>query len=230
MTDSATAAADTTTAVADVPVAKPDHVVVINGRDHMYDAKGHLVPVELIETVELLEDETVRKIVRFAKDLQAQLRRFKDHTQDDIAGLRAVVAQEHNVSMGGAKGNLTLHAYDRLSKVSLKIADLTFFDDSLQLAKAKVTECIRQWSGGAQAELVALAEAAFRVDQEGRVNRNDLLFLTRLRVENNPLWDEAMELIRKAERPLGSKEYVHIHVRDTIKDKWTHVAIDLAAV
>lgn len=208
------------------PTAPP--VEIVNGKAHMTDVKGRLVPVELIKPVDLLMDETVRKVAFFAQELSAQVARFKQHTLDDIAGFKALLAQEHNTEIGGAKGNITLTSFDGLVKVSVKIADLTMFGPELQNAKAKVTECIRTWAEGAAPELVALVESAFQVDQEGRVNRSDLLYLLRLDIDH-PTWVEGMDLIRKAERPMGTKEYVQVHVRPHTGAKWEHVTIDVAA-
>jgi hypothetical protein len=201
---------------------------IINGKKHLTDPKGRLVPIDLVKPVDLLMDETVRKVAHFAQTLSAQVARFKQHTLDDIAGFKALLAQEHGTTIGGGKGNITLTSFDGLVKVSVKIADLTIFGPELQDAKAKVTECIRTWAEGAAPELIALVESAFQVDQEGRVNRSDLLYLLRLNIDH-PTWLEGMDLIRKAERPMGTKEYVQVHVRPHTGAKWEHVTIDVAA-
>lgn len=202
--------------------------ILVNGKPHLTDPKGRLVNVDHIKPVDLLIDEEVRRIVAFAQALSAQVRRFKQHTLDDISGVKGLVAQEFDTSLGGEKGNLSLTTFDGLMKVSLKIADLSKWGPELQAAKALVTECIRNWQGGADPKLVALVENAFQVDQEGQVNRSNLLYLLRLNIEDEK-WVRAMDAIRDAERPAGTKEYVQIHVRDQIGAPWRHVTIDLAA-
>lgn len=202
--------------------------VMVGDVPHLKDPKGRLVPLGHVRPLDLLMDEEVRKIVAYAMALSAQVARFKNHTLDDISGFKALVAQEFNTVLGGEKGNITLTSFDGLMKVSLKIADVTHFGPELQAAKAKVTECIRNWQGGADPRLVALVENAFQVDQEGQVNRSNLLYLLRLDFDD-PVWLDAMEAIRQAERPSGTKEYVQIHVRPEPGAKWQHVTIDLAA-
>lgn len=209
-------------------VAPPRHVVVLGGDKYMRDPKGRLVPVETIEAFDLLMDETVRKIARFAEELRDQIARYKQHTLNDVLGLKEILAQEHNVTIGGEKGNITLTTFDGLMKVTLKIADVTVFGPELQAAKAKVSECLRGWSEGATPELRAVVENAFAVDQEGKINRANLLYLLRLNIDN-ATWKEGMALIRQAERPMGTKEYVQVHVRKSVGDRWEHVAIDVAA-
>jgi hypothetical protein len=219
--------ADSAEAVADQVAAHPG-AELVGGQPYMRDVKGRLVPIAVVSPIDLLMDEVVRKIRHYAEDLSAQVGRYKQHTLDDVLGFKALLAQEHNTKVGGEKGNITLTSYDGLTKVSVKIADLTFFGPELQNAKAKVTECLRSWSEGARPELIAVVENAFQVDQEGRVNRSDLLYLLRLTIDD-PMWNEAMDLIRQAERPMGTKEYVQVHRRASPAAKWEHVAIDVAA-
>lgn len=202
--------------------------VLVHGKPHLTDPKGRLVNVDNIKPLDLLIDEEVRRIVRFAGALSAQVARFKQHTLDDISGVKALVAQEFNATLGGEKGNLSLTTFDGLMKVSLKIADVVQYGPELQAAKAKVTECIRNWQGGADPKLVALVENAFQVDQEGQVNRSNLLYLLRLNFDD-PTWLEGMKAIRESERPSGTKEYVQIHVRPEPGAKWQHITIDLAS-
>lgn len=206
----------------------PAHAEIVGGCEYWRNAKGHLVPVETIAVTDQLMDEVVRKIVRYTLALQAQISRYKGHTLDDILGIREVFAQEYNVTLGGPKGNTTFTQFDGLAKVSVKIADVTVWGPELELAKAKVDQCLREWTEGAMPELRAFVEAAFQVDKAGQINRANLLYLLRLKIDN-PTWNEGMDLIRTAERPMGSKEYVQVHLRDELGGSWRHVAIDLAA-
>ncbi|VEJ44884.1 DUF3164 family protein [Bartonella vinsonii] len=46
--------------------------IELEGTHYMKDSKGALVPVSLIRPADLLEDETVCKIMGFAKELSAR--------------------------------------------------------------------------------------------------------------------------------------------------------------
>src|SRR3546814_7132056 len=81
----------------------PRNTIEIGGKQYMADAKANLVPVEAIKPADLLMDETVHKITGFARDLSAQIARFKGHTFEDVNGLQALIAQVYGVTVGGRK-------------------------------------------------------------------------------------------------------------------------------
>ncbi|QND45328.1 DUF3164 family protein (plasmid) [Rhizobium lusitanum] len=202
-------------------------VVTFNGKDYMPDAKGNLVPVETIKPAHKLEDETVRKIIAFAEDLSAQIARFRGHTMTDLGVFDALLAQEYNAKIGGAKGNRTYQTFDGLMKVQVQIADFVDFSSELQIAKKLLDECLIEWAADSRPEIRAVITKAFNTDKEGQVNRSEIFMLLRLDIED-PRWQEAMRAIRDAMRVTGSKEYVRFYKRASVSDGWQAVTIDLA--
>lgn len=207
---------------------KPDTgVVLVNGREYMPDAKGNLVPVEMIKPVDKLEDEVVRKIVGYAVSLSDQIARFRAHTMDDLGGFDALLAQEYNLSKGGAKGNRTYQTFDGLMQVKVAIGDFVDFGPQLQIAKKLLDECLIEWSADSSPEIRAIITRAFNTDKEGQVNRSEIYMLLRMPIDD-PRWLNAMNAIRDAMRITGSKEYVRVYRRSKITDQFQAVTIDLA--
>ena len=202
-------------------------VVTANGKDYMPDAKGNLVPVEAIKPAHKLEDETVRKIIAFAEELSAQICRFRGHTMTDLGEFDALLAQEYNAKIGGAKGNRTYQTFDGLLKVQVQISDFIDFGSELQIAKKLLDECLIEWAADSRPEIRAVITKAFNTEKEGQVNRSEIFMLLRLDIED-PRWQEAMRAIRDAMRVTGSKEYVRFYKRAAITDRWEAVTIDLA--
>ncbi|MGB3320477.1 MAG: DUF3164 family protein [Sphingopyxis granuli] len=217
---------DATTTVA--PAASPA-VVEVAGKRYMHDAKANLVPVETIRPADMLMDETVRKITGFARDLSAQIARFKGHTFEDVNGLQALIAQEYGASIGGKKGNITLSTFDGCQKVQVQVADLMEFGPELQIAKALIDECLSEWSADSRVELRALVNRVFAVDKEGQINRAELFMLLRVEIED-ARWQKAMAAIRDSIRVIGSRTYVRFYERDAPDAPWRAISIDLAAV
>lgn len=210
----------------DIP-ATDDGVIDIAGKPYMTDAKGAFVPLETIKPAHKLEDEVVRRIMRFADELSAQIGRFRGHTMTDLGELDALLAQEHGLTKGGPKGNRTYQTFDGLMKVTVQVADYVDFGPQLQIAKRLLDECLTEWSADSRPEIRAVITRAFNTDKEGQVNRSEIFMLLRLDIED-PRWQEAMRAIREAMRVTGSKEYVRFYRRARVTDRWDAVTIDLA--
>lgn len=202
-------------------------IVTIDGDDYMRDAKGALVPTDLIKPQHLLEDETVRKVMAFALDLSAQIARFKAHTFADLNAFQGLLEDQYGARAGGKKGNVTFQSYDGTMKVQVQIADQVSFGPELQQAKTLVDECLVEWGAESRPELRALVNRVFNVDKEGEINKAELFSLLRMEIED-PRWVSAMDAIRDAIRVTGTKEYVRFYRRPTSRDAWQPVTIDLA--
>lgn len=206
---------------------RTDGVLVINGKEYMPNAKGALVPVELVKPMDKLRDEAVRKVMTYALDISAQIARFRAHCMDDLAGLDALLEQEYGAKPGGTKGNRTYQTLDGLMKVQVAINDFETAGPELQVAKALVVECMNDWTSDARAEVRALITRAFDTDKEGKVNLKEIKKLKTLAIED-PRWMEAMRAIDDAINVVYSKQYVRFHVRKSVQDDWTAVTVDIA--
>jgi len=206
----------------------PAGVVTIDGKSYMRDAKGALMPVELIKAQHKLEDETVRMIIGHARALSAQISRFRGHTMTDLGEFDALLDQEYGGRpRPGVKGNRTYQSYDGLQKVQVQVADSIDFGPELQIAKGLIDECLTEWTDEARAEIRAVVTRAFNTDKEGRINRSDIYMLLRLDI-GDERWRRAQDAIRDAMRVVGSKEYVRFYERDRPTDAWRAITIDLA--
>ena len=213
----------------DAPAApdQDDGITVVAGKRYMADAKGNLVPVELIKGQDQLEDQTVRKIVAYAKALSDQIGRFRGHTMTDLGEFDALLDEQYGAKKGGRKGNRTYQTIDGLMKVQVQVADFVDFGPQLQTAKALVDECLNEWAADSRPEIRAIVTRAFNTDKEGQINRSDIFMLLRLEIKDRR-WQQAMEAIRDAMRVIGSKEYVRFYQRQSAEARWEPVTIDLA--
>lgn len=211
----------------DAPVPAVDGTVTIAGKKFMPDARGHYVPIEAVKPQHKLEDEMVRKVIGFARDLSAQIGRFKGHTYEDLGEMDALLAQEYQVKRGGRKGNRTYQTHDGLMKVQVQVADLLDFGPELQQAKSLIDECLVEWTDEGRAEIKAIVLRAFNVDREGQINRSELFSLLRLDIVDER-WKRAMQAIRDGIRVTGSKLYYRFYERPDVTARWQTISIDLA--
>ncbi|MFP3944392.1 MAG: DUF3164 family protein [Alphaproteobacteria bacterium] len=196
---------------------------------YMEDAKGRLVPVDQIKPADQLMDDTVRKILGYADELNAQIKRFKAHTFDDVHTCIDLLAEQYGAKRGGAKGNITLTSFDGRAKVEVKVQDHIEFGPELQAAKTLIDECIAEWSSDSRSEIRALVNHAFNVDKPGQVNRAALFQLRRIEIDDDR-WRQAVQAINDSIRITGTKAYIRFARRSSPRERWKHVAIDLAAV
>lgn len=211
------------------PAQIPDGKVDVNGETWMLDGEGGMKPIAAIKPQELLEDETVRKVLGFWVAASDQVSRLKAHVIDDIDAFEAVLNQEYNAKIGGRKGNKTLFSIDRLFKVEVRINEMLDFGPELQVAKRLIDECLNEWAEKAPAQLRAIVTNAFHTKQEGKVNRAEIVKLTRLPNEaGDERWARAMDAIRDAQRVVGSKTYIRCARREAFDAPWQYVTIDMA--
>ncbi|MEP0406294.1 DUF3164 family protein [Roseibium sp.] len=213
--------------------AKADEAVInkgvqeINGVSYMVDAKGSLTPLEVVNPKHKLEDETVRKVTHYARQLSSQIARFKGHTFTDLGEFDALLEQEYGASRGGKRGNRTYQSFDGCLKVSVQVADFVDFGPELQVAKTLIDECLNEWAADSGPEIRAVVTRAFNTDKAGQINRSEIFMLLRLNIED-PRWKKAMDAIRDAMRVTGSKTYIRFYERDTPDGAWRAITIDLA--
>lgn len=209
------------------PADIPSGRTFVGDMEYMTDAKGGLVPVNLIKPQHLLEDEMVRKVMGYSIALSEQVSRFKEHTFDDLGAFEAILLQEYGSTVGGAKGNKTLTSFDGLFKITVQVADNIVFGSELQIAKGLIDECLNEWAAGARDEIRAIVTRAFNTDKAGQINRSEIFMLLRLDI-SDPRWQQAMRAIRDAMRVEGSKTYIRCHRRPSCDASWQAVTIDLA--
>jgi hypothetical protein len=193
------------------------------------DAKGCLIPESLIKPIDLARDQLVRELAAKAQALSQSIGAFKTTSISDIDAFVQLSAEQYNVKVGGAKGNLTLYAFDGQFKIIVAQAERMQFDERLQAAKELIDECITDWSQGSRDEIKVLVQAAFQTDKEGKINTGRVLALRRLAIDDER-WQTAMTAIGESLQVVGTKEYVRFYERVGSTDQYLPINLDIAAV
>lgn len=129
----------------------------------------------------------------------------------------------------GKKPSLSVFLLDRSVRLSRARNDtVRYEEDKLLAAKALVDECVTRWSEGGRDEIRQLAEMSFTKNAKGEYSRSGMVRLRRMN-STDPLWEEAMNQIRKAEIVDGVTSYLLVSVRD--KDgKYHPLPMDIASI
>jgi hypothetical protein len=191
------------------------------------DARGRLVPEELIRPIDLARDALVTEIVSKAKSMAELLGQLKGGFFADIAAFISLSAEQYGAKVGGDKGNVQLLSFDGKYKVLRAISETLVFDERLQAAKALIDSCLQRWTEGSQPEIKVLIDDAFQVDKSGAINTGRVLSLRRLSIEDEQ-WQQAMKAIGEAVQVAGSKSYIRVYERIGDTDQYRAINLDLA--
>lgn len=204
-------------------------MIEVNGVPHMQNSQGYLVPVDRVDPVDKLRDETVREIVSRAEELSGCLREERTKMLDSVAALVAIAGDQYGAKIGGEKGNVTLHSYDGSLKVQRAMQDRITFDERLQAARALINECLRDWSEGANANLRAIVDAAWETDKDGNVSTSRILGLRSIKVKDDKRWDQAMKALMDSMQVVYSKSFIRVYKKDAYGE-FQPIPLDIAKV
>ncbi|MCS6259066.1 DUF3164 family protein [Shewanella baltica] len=203
-----------------------DHTTILQG--YRKNAVGDLVHEDRIKAVDKLRDEVVLAIVGSAKELREQMLNFKLMTMAKIDGFAELSASEYGVKVGGSKGNILLTSFDGKYQVRRAVGEHRVFDERIQTAKTLIDDCIKSWSGGADTRLMAMVEHAFRVNQQGRIDVNQVLSLRQLDIDDAN-WKQAMDAIADAIQITGTSQYLRLYERQP-NGKYTQLPLDISTL
>jgi hypothetical protein len=204
----------------------PEGCEFVHGKLYMRDAKGGLVPRELIRQQDLLRDGLVRDMFAKATVMAERLLAFKLEAMGEIDTFMELLAERYKAKPS-AKGNVSLPTVDGLMQVQIQVADLETFGAELQVAKSLFEECLEEWSADTRAEMRSLVLNAFRGDKEGQINRGRLFLLLRTESED-PRWIRAQGAIRDSIQIIGSKRYIRFRFRRDHQAAWSTLSLDVA--
>jgi hypothetical protein len=193
------------------------------------NAVGHLVPDAQVSAHDKLRDGVARNLVARALAAHAELTALKKLALEGIAELVSISAAKYEVQMGGEKGNVQITTYDGEYKVIRAYADRITFTEEIEAAKELINSCIRRWSKGADQNICALIDRAFRTDSKGQIKTTAVLELLRLEIDDME-WQTAMQAIRDSIQAAGTAIYVRFYKRVGIAGQWQAISLDLAAV
>nr|WP_243897678.1 DUF3164 family protein [Pseudomonas asiatica] len=194
----------------------------------MKDAKGHLVPLELVKPIDMARNDLVLELVKKALVVSDTLAAFKADAFGDIKAFVDMSAEQYNARVGGKKGNITLMSFDGQFKVVQAAQDNIRFDERLQAARALIDECLTEWTQDAQPEVRAIVNEAFRADKQGEISTGRVLALRRLEI-NDKRWQNAMKAIGDAVQVVGSKSYIRVYRRVGESEQYVPIPLDIAS-
>jgi hypothetical protein len=202
---------------------------VLAGTDDMKNATGETLPSEAVKERYIRKSKIVEICHLEAEFVRELLRQLRTEVYESVDDHLDYLAAEYGMDRRNEKGNYTISSFDNEKKVEVRVQEKLEFGEEIQLAKEKIDRCIRRWSKGSNANLRKIVNNAFRVDQTGAVDRNRILALRDIDIDD-PDWKEAMNLIADALHVTGTKSYVRFRHRVGEEKKWETIPINIAKV
>lgn len=191
------------------------------------DAKGHLIPEDLIKPIDKARNTLVHEIVEGAKNANNVLAHFKGKSFGDIQAFVELSVEQYDSHLGGRKGNITLYWFDGRYKVQRAIQERIAFDERLQAARALIDECLQEWTAMAGPELKVIVEKAFAEDKEGNISTGRVLGLRRYDI-TDPRWLRAMDAISESVQVVNSTSYIRVYERIGDSEQYIPISLDVA--
>ena len=198
----------------------------IQGREHWLHEKGSWVPVDAIHDKVKLEHELVAKVATAALQLSKSLARFKALTFAEGAALVELLGQQYGISLGGSKGNVSFHTYDRAYRIDIARTDRIAFGPEIHAARQLLELWVAEQQGAA--ELKALINSAFGLDRQNVVRASEILRLATLDMSGET-WAQAVAAIKDSLRVAGRAEYMRVY-RRAAGGRYELIPLDLASV
>ncbi len=180
---------------------------------YMKNSRGGLDPISTVKEIDKLRDQMVKEIVEESLKESEKLGEIKKRFFKTIQAFVELSSEKYGLKFGGKKGNMTFMSYDGEYKVLVAVNENIVFDERLQIAKELIDQCIQDWSSGSRDEIKALVQDAFYVGKSGNINKNRILGLRRLEI-NDERWKQAMAAISDSIQVSDSKQYVRIYRRN----------------
>ena len=177
-------------------------------------------------------NKVVSDIVRNALDLQDTIKGIKTEMWDTLLEYLREDYEQNNKSFEKIKNNLTLYNADKTHKLRVDLSKARTIDPvALAQTKEDIAICLKNWTTGA-ANVDAIQDIvtrAFQTDAAGNVNRWRVMLLLSIEVDD-PLWNTAMEKLRKSDIVTGITQYLRFYIKDEKEKKYKQIRLNFSSL
>lgn len=192
------------------------------------NAIGHLVHESEIKEQDLFRDSVVTDLVTEGIALHQALKAYKEKALKDVADLIGISAQKWQMNLGGKKGNVSITSFDGELMIQRVYAERITYTEEMEVAKAKVDECVQKWKAGSNPHIVTLANRAFQTNKNGDLSMSRIIEMLSYKIDD-PEWLAAMQVVNDSLRVCGTAVYIRIYKRDD-NGKYINMTLNISGV
>jgi hypothetical protein len=191
------------------------------------DHRGNEVPRQYVDRFDVKKEAVIGKLTTDAMALNRRLAQFKEKAFGEADELYAEMLKNADLARSDRKGNYTLYNFDKSVKLTVDVSDRIEFDENINFAQQKINDFLVEKTNGADAELAVLVNNAFSTTK-GRLDTKRIFQLFQLKI-THPLWQQAMDLIRKSIQTNSSVRYLTFYTRGA-GDKYDIINLNFSNV
>jgi hypothetical protein len=191
------------------------------------DHRGQQVPRQYVDRFDVKKEAVIGKLTTDAMALNRRLADFKQKAFGEADALYAEMLKSAEIAPTERKGNYTLYNFDKSVKLTVDVSDRIEFDENINFAQQKINDFLVEKTNGADAELAVLVNNAFSTTK-GRLDTKRIFQLFQLKI-THPLWQQAMDLIRKSIQTNSSVRYLTFYTRGA-GDKYEIINLNFSNV
>lgn len=180
---------------------------------YIADARGRLVLIESLSEQDRRRDSLAKELIAEALELEELIATKRKSMQARVDEYLDWLKAAKKVRREKWKGNIQLDSFDGSMRIDRRVNEVLGFNETLQLAKTTLDEWFNEKLEDGDQDLKTAVMSAFNVDQQGRVNKSQILKVLRYDIKDAK-WKKAMTLIREAMTILTSRQSTTFYVRD----------------
>jgi hypothetical protein len=200
--------------------------IIKEGRIKYYiDPEGVKVAEKRVTKEEKIRDDLVETLVAKAEAINADLVKFKAQCAQILKTHLDTTAQKHGEKW---QGNATIHDFSNVMSVTVRHQKRKEFNHSVNVAVKKIDRWISEKANNTNTDIISVVRKLTKVDDRGKYDRDSLKQLLDIRIDD-PLWNEAMEIIRNSLEVVSTKTYFQFK-KDDGSGELKNIILDFARI
>ncbi|MEW6653299.1 MAG: DUF3164 family protein [Bacteroidota bacterium] len=180
------------------------------------DEAGNVIPAHRITQTEKTAEKHADYLLNLATKANELLKVIKTAIQQCSTEVYNAVMTENGVNVSARKGNFTWYNFNRSIKIEVAISEMIVFDDvTITACREKLMQFLKKSLTSTQEFIKELIMDAFQTSA-GKLDTKKIMYLLKYEDKiNDPLYSEAMELLKKSVRKPSKKTYFRIWKRNS---------------
>jgi Protein of unknown function (DUF3164) len=190
------------------------------------DAQGRLCPLTMFSDVQLARDHLIKQEVTEAKRRAVEQGNYHQDLVASISEFFRISAEEHNAKPLGTEDGVSMVSIDGLQRIKLVKAKSATANEKLMIAKTMLEKLVEERGANIEPFFKTLALSAFETSSTGQMRLDKVMELKNLRCDY-PEWLEIKAALDQAIEYVFKKRYVVFYERESVKDSWVQIPLNL---